>query len=103
MSYFNPQPKPGKKKKKLRGVSPEKLKKVYSEVLERDNYLCQNPGCKNGHPLSPPHHVRFRSQGGEDLSENLISLCIHCHDLIHARGLLKVSGVYPDFKFVKID
>jgi len=93
-----PFPKPGKKKKKKRGLSPEQRNRVYREVIERD-IVCQNPGCNSGWPLDLPHHVVFKSQGGLDTESNLVFLCCECHRLIHAEGKLKVSGVYPDFVF----
>ena len=31
------------------------------------------------------HHVLFRSQGGDDVPENLCCLCLSCHEAIHAR------------------
>jgi len=32
------------------------------------------------------HHVRFRSQGGSDVPENLVMLCSDCHLMIHAEN-----------------
>ena len=29
------------------------------------------------------HHKEFRSQGGDDSEENLITLCAACHSLLH--------------------
>jgi predicted HNH restriction endonuclease len=31
------------------------------------------------------HHGQYRSQQGSDSEENLITLCTHCHKLIHSR------------------
>ena len=36
-----------------------------------------------------PHHVTFRSQGGDDASYNLLWLCRICHDDIHAGRLTR--------------
>lgn len=30
-----------------------------------------------------PHHIRYRSQGGSDIPENLIQLCFDCHRGVH--------------------
>jgi 5-methylcytosine-specific restriction endonuclease McrA len=30
------------------------------------------------------HHKIFRSQGGDDVEENLMWLCLSCHDDIHS-------------------
>lgn len=29
------------------------------------------------------HHIRYKSQGGSDIRENLIRLCMYCHRGIH--------------------
>jgi hypothetical protein len=76
----------------------KKLTDLFKYVVERD-VVCQNPFGEDGWPLSPPHHVKKRSQGGEDIAINLVLLCCACHDLIHARGKLKVTGEYPYFTF----
>lgn len=34
--------------------------------------------------IDPPHHIRYKSQGGGDNHENLITLCRACHDLVHS-------------------
>ena len=34
-------------------------------------------------PGVDPHHLRFRSQGGDDTDENLLWVCRSCHDGIH--------------------
>lgn len=54
-------------------------------VLNRDNYSCQNPKCKCKikKPKLEVHHIVFRSNGGSDEQENLITLCKECHDGIH--------------------
>ena len=51
-------------------------------VLHRDNYTCQCCGKKNCR--LEVHHIKFRSNGGTDDEENLITLCKECHDGVHA-------------------
>ncbi len=51
-------------------------------VLHRDNYTCQCCGKKNCR--LEVHHIKFRSDGGTDDEENLITLCKECHDGVHA-------------------
>ena len=46
------------------------------EVLKRDNWQCQNCGHRENLEV---HHKRMRSQGGDDLDINLITLCHSCH------------------------
>lgn len=51
-------------------------------VLHRDNYTCQCCGKKNCR--LEVHHIKFRSNGGTDDEENLITLCENCHRGVHA-------------------
>ena len=53
-----------------------------SAILHRDNYTCQCCGKKNCR--LEVHHIRFRSNGGTDDEENLITLCEDCHKGVHA-------------------
>ena len=50
-------------------------------IRNRDNYTCQFCGKK--HTRLEVHHIIFRSQGGTDDEDNLITLCKSCHDEIH--------------------
>ena len=50
-------------------------------VLHRDNYTCQCCGKKNCR--LEVHHIKFKSNGGTDDEENLITLCKECHDGVH--------------------
>jgi hypothetical protein len=61
-------------------------------VLNRDGYKCQY--CKGKHKDSKleVHHIIFRSEGGSDEAENLITLCHTCHKALHD-GKIK-----PNFK-----
>jgi len=58
-----------------------------TEVLERDRFVCQAPGCGNSRFLEI-HHVKSRSRGGSNELDNLITLCSACHRL-HHEGRLK--------------
>ena len=51
-------------------------------ILHRDNYTCQCCGKKNCR--LEVHHIKFKSNGGTDDEENLITLCEDCHKGIHA-------------------
>ena len=53
-----------------------------SAVLHRDGYTCQCCGKKNCR--LEVHHIIFRSNGGTDDEENLITLCEDCHKGVHA-------------------
>jgi 5-methylcytosine-specific restriction protein A len=52
--------------------------------------LCNQPApfCnKNGEPYLETHHIHSRSQGGDDTSENTVSLCPNCHRKMHILNL----------------
>ena len=50
-------------------------------ILARDKYTCQNCNAKKG--VFEVHHLVFKSQGGSDEPENLITLCRKCHKDYH--------------------
>lgn len=54
---------------------------VKAFVLNRDNYTCQK--CKTKEGKLHVHHIVFRSQGGSNSPENLITLCENCHNKLH--------------------
>jgi hypothetical protein len=67
---------------------------VQRRVLARDRGLCQVPGCSRA--AAHAHHVLFRSAGGADEAENLVSLCA-AHHLHGAHlGWVRVFGKAPD-------
>jgi len=49
-------------------------------VLRRDGWRCQFCGSMTNLEL---HHQQFRSQSGDDIEENLITLCNNCHSSLH--------------------
>jgi hypothetical protein len=50
---------------------------AYAHIYARDRYRCKSPVCSR-HDLTP-HHLRFRSAGGDDSDENLGGFCVWCH------------------------
>jgi hypothetical protein len=50
---------------------------AFASVYERDRHRCTNPVC--GRRDVTPHHLRFRSRGGDDSAENVTTLCVWCH------------------------
>jgi HNH endonuclease len=50
---------------------------AYGGIYARDRYRCSSPVCRRSDVT--PHHLRFRSQGGDDTAENLAALCVWCH------------------------
>lgn len=80
---------------RLRGKAYRELQK---QVLERDNFTCQVCGC---HTEAPCHHVIFRSQGGNDTLDNLITLCgplqNDCHRAVHDK-LININVILKEKK-----
>jgi 5-methylcytosine-specific restriction endonuclease McrA len=53
---------------------------VRKRVLERDGWRCQSCGSLRDLQV---HHMKPRSQLGRDALENLITLCVSCHQHQH--------------------
>lgn len=49
------------------------------QVLERDNFTCQYCGQKAPDAHLEVDHIVPRSEGGEDVEENLITACFACN------------------------
>jgi 5-methylcytosine-specific restriction endonuclease McrA len=62
---------------RLDTVSYEALRQ---QVMRRDGWRCQSCGTMSNLEV---HHKQFRSHSGDDSEENLITLCIQCHNGIH--------------------
>ena len=61
---------------------------VKQAVLSRDNYTCQLCGKQKEH--LHVHHIVFKSKGGSNRMDNLVTLCSECHEKIH-KGELKFN------------
>jgi hypothetical protein len=65
--------------------------KTRRDVLIRDSYSCKD--CGWNHASANPsdmrflelHHLIFHSKGGENIAENLLTLCNICHDERHRK------------------
>lgn len=55
-------------------------------ILHRDKYTCQVCGKKQ--TRLEVHHIVYRSQGGTDNENNLITLCEYCHKAIHNGAII---------------
>lgn len=54
-------------------------------VFARDNYTCQV--CKKKNKILNTHHIVYKSKGGTDRADNLITVCSDCHTAEnHKRG-----------------
>ena len=67
-------------KEPRRRLDPESYNELHQTVLERDGWRCQFCGTMQRLEV---HHIRFRSHSGVDSEENLITLCVNCHALVH--------------------
>ena len=47
-------------------------------VFARDNYTCQV--CKKKGKILQTHHIIYKSKGGTDRANNLITVCTDCHN-----------------------
>ena len=70
-----------------------KQKRIQNEALcemmrEHPCYTCY------GWPTEA-HHLTTRGAGGDDVEDNLISLCRECHTKIHQYGLSKFAEKHP--------
>ncbi len=52
-------------------------KEKKQQVLERDNYKCQDPNCDGNHKKLHIHHIDYDKKNNS--LENLITLCSSCH------------------------
>lgn len=67
---------------------------LQKKILARDRGRCQVPGCSRA--AAHAHHVEFRSAGGSDEPENLVSLCAAHHLRGVHMGRIRVRGTAPD-------
>lgn len=63
----------------------KEYKQLCEQVHVRDKWRCTV--CKWRQDLHA-HHIVFRSQGGDDASYNLLTVCHDCHEAIHDRYVI---------------
>lgn len=64
-----------------------------AKVLNRDGYTCQYCKGKKRDSKLEVHHIVYRSNGGSDEEDNLVTLCHTCHKGVHNGTVkLKLSG-----------
>jgi Domain of unknown function (DUF222) len=71
-------------------------------ALKARHKTCGWPGCDRPINWTSPHHIEFRSHGGQSTMANLLPLCYHHHRLVHEGGwqIIKAGN---DLKFIPPD
>jgi 5-methylcytosine-specific restriction endonuclease McrA len=67
-------------KQPRQSLTRERYRELHRQVLERDGWRCQ--ACGSMCQLEV-HHQQFRSRSGDDIEQNLITLCVECHAGVH--------------------
>lgn len=70
-------------------LSPTEYKKLKLLILKRDRWRCRVCGNRNDLHV---HHIKYRSNSGDDTATNLLTLCRTHHELIHQNKLRIVQG-----------
>lgn len=58
-------------------------------VLSRDKHTCQL--CEKRQGKLEVHHVVWKQEGGQDVPENLVTLCEKCHAQVHKNQKMKAK------------
>ncbi len=75
------------RQKRLTKAEQERI--CRAAVRKRDHGKCVVPGCKEA--SAHLHHIVYRSKGGKWKAENICSLCVAHHALVHA-GRITITG-----------
>jgi len=62
-------------------LDSQSYSELHRQVLKRDGWRCQFCGSLQDLQV---HHLKFRSQSGSDVEQNLITLCAECHRQMHS-------------------
>ena len=98
MGLMFPKPQPRAVSKHRKRVEEEaNLREVTKQVHARDGRRCRvcgrrcDPNAVDLLARAHLHHIAYRSAGGQDTTDNLVTLCAFCHAEEHAHTL-KVDG-----------
>ena len=75
-------------------------RELRAQALERDMWMCMSCGNEDLDNLTL-HHVVYRSLGGLDDLENLVTLCWECHRKVHDK-LLFVMLLHNSWFFKRV-
>jgi 5-methylcytosine-specific restriction endonuclease McrA len=64
-------------------LDSESYRELHRQILKRDGWRCQACGTMRHLQV---HHQQARSQSGDDMEQNLITLCAACHAAAHRRS-----------------
>ena len=84
-------------KKARKDAEEAHRRKVYAAVDKRDGRACRlcgrktNPEATGLLDRGHRHHLQYRSKGGMDTTDNLITLCAACHAGVHD-GRIRMDG-----------
>lgn len=84
-------------KLKRRSLAKQQQREAYAAVTARDGHSCRvcrrwtNPAAIDPLERGEHHHLRYRSLGGEDTTDNLVLLCASCHREEHKHAI-RLSG-----------
>lgn len=59
------------------------FKKKRRKIKERCNYTCQKCMNQYNSRFLSAHHIQKVSDGGTDSIQNLVCLCLQCHEIWH--------------------
>jgi hypothetical protein len=84
-------PKPSRTK-----LGGNEYKKFIESIFIRDNWSCRKCGSRKN---LTPHHLKKRSQLGDDTPGNVITLCLEDHEAVERNDLkIGVVDVVVTFK-----
>jgi 5-methylcytosine-specific restriction endonuclease McrA len=83
----------GQSKERRLRLDEDAYRLLRRQVLERDGWRCQN--CGSMRELQP-HHLKFRSNAGNDAERNLITLCQACHSSVHNSNPISAHKISCD-------
>jgi 5-methylcytosine-specific restriction endonuclease McrA len=93
---YDPHPKPQRSKKARKGrIRDTGREGAIARKLFQDN-MCR--GC--GKRATTGHHIILRSQGGDDVEENIMPVEQDCHDRYHREGFLLASLRAEEYAYI---
>jgi len=74
----------------------EETQKLLPFVMARDQRKCRHCGVRKHLTV---HHIKPRSEGGENTERNLITLCSDCHDRVELGELKWVQYGFAEQEY----